>query len=202
MERAFFIVGAAIANRANVTLRHVGINPTRVGIIDILRLMGAKIDVLNNNSTGGEPVADIQVQSSELKGIHIPEELVPFAIDEFPALFIAAACAEGATVLTSASELRVKESDRLQVMANGLMQLGIDAKQTDDGIVITGGVLNGGIVDSHSDHRVAMAFAIAALRATGAIKIKDCRHVNTSFPGFVGLAKKLGLRISLEQARK
>ncbi len=151
----FFMVGACIAEGSDVTLEHVGINPTRDGVINILRLMGADIEVLNPRTVGGEPVADIRVRASRLKGIHIPEEQVPLAIDEFPALFIAAACAEGETVLTGAEELRVKESDRIQVMADGLVTLGIDAQATPDGIVIQGGSLGGGRVDSHgrSPHR-------------------------------------------------
>ncbi len=196
----FFMVGACIAEGSDVTLEHVGINPTRDGVINILRLMGADIEVLNPRTVGGEPVADIRVRASRLKGIHIPEEQVPLAIDEFPALFIAAACAEGETVLTGAEELRVKESDRIQVMADGLVTLGIDAQATPDGIVIQGGSLGGGRVDSHGDHRIAMSFAMAALRASGEIEIDDCDNVNTSFPGFVELASGAGLSIRSEEA--
>ncbi|MBA1443373.1 MAG: 3-phosphoshikimate 1-carboxyvinyltransferase [Gammaproteobacteria bacterium] len=192
----FFMVGATIAEGSDVTLEHVGINPTRDGIINILRLMGARIEVFNERTVGGEPVADIRVRSSRLKGIPIPEDQVPLAIDEFPAIFVAAACAEGETVLTGAAELRVKESDRIQVMADGLNTLGIDAKATPDGIVIQGGTIQGGRVDSHGDHRIAMSFAMAALRAIGDIHIDDCANVNTSFPGFTGLAGGAGLRIS------
>jgi 3-phosphoshikimate 1-carboxyvinyltransferase len=193
---AFFLVGASIAEGADLTLRHVGVNPTRTGVIDILKLMGADLELLNSREIGGEPVADIRVRSSRLKGIAIPEELVPLAIDEFPVLFVAAACAEGETRLTGAEELRVKESDRIQVMADGLQVLGIDARPTPDGMVIRGGTLSGGQVDSHGDHRIAMAFSIAALRATGAIAIDDCANVNTSFPSFVELARELGLSIT------
>ncbi len=192
----FFMVGATIAEGSDVTLEHVGINPTRDGVINILRLMGARIEVFNERTVGGEPVANIRVRSSQLKGIRIPEDQVPLAIDEFPAIFVAAACAEGETVLTGAEELRVKESDRIQVMADGLNTLGIDAKATPDGIVIQGGTIQGGRVDSHGDHRIAMSFAMAALRATGDIHIDDCANVNTSFPGFTGLAGGAGLRIS------
>lgn len=191
----FFIMGAAIAEGSDVTLDHVGINPTRVGVINILRAMGARIEILNEREIGGEPVADIHVVASPLHGINIPEDQVPLAIDEFPAIFVAAACAEGQTVLTGAEELRVKESDRIQVMADGLQILGIDAKPTPDGIVIQGGKLSTGTVDSHGDHRIAMAFAMAALRAQGEIHIRDCANVNTSFPGFVDLAKSAGLVI-------
>lgn len=190
---AFFMVGASIAKNADVMLKHVGINPTRTGVIDILRLMGARIEILNAREAGGEPVADIHIRASQLKGIDIPEELVPLAIDEFPVLFVAAACAEGETRLTGAEELRVKESDRIQVMADGLRELGVDATPTPDGMVVKGGPLSGGEVESHGDHRIAMAFSIAGLRATGPITIHDCANVNTSFPTFVSLAQRLGL---------
>ncbi len=194
---AFFLVGASIAPGSELLLEHVGINPTRTGVIDILRLMGAKIEVLNSRMVGGEPVADLRVVSRSLKGIQIPEKLVPLAIDEFPVLFVAAACAEGETVLRGAAELRVKESDRIQVMADGLTALGIDARPTPDGIVIRGGRIEGGRVLSHGDHRIAMAFAIAALRASEAIEIEDCANVNTSFPGFSSLANRLGLQVEV-----
>ncbi len=197
---AFFLVGASIAPQiappSEVVLRHVGINPTRIGVIDILRLMGADLDLFNERQVGGEPIADIRVRSAPLRGIHIPTEMVPRAIDEFPALFIAAACAEGQTVLTGAQELRVKESDRIAVMAEGLKRLGIDAEPQPDGLIIRGGVLKGGEIESHGDHRVAMAFAMAALRAEKQIVIRDCANVDTSFPGFITQAQSLGLRIA------
>ncbi len=192
---AFFLVGASLAPGSDLLLEHVGVNPTRAGVIDILRLMGANIEVLNPRLAGGEPVADLRVRHAPLRGIRIPAERVPLAIDEFPALFIAAAGAEGVTVLTGAEELRVKESDRIQVMADGLNALGIAAEPTADGIVIQGGVLSGGTVDSHGDHRIAMSFAMAALRAGGPISVHDCANVNTSFPGFVNLARTAGLAI-------
>lgn len=192
----FFMVGACIAPGSDITLQHVGMNPTRIGVINILRLMGAKISLDNEKTIGGEPVADVRVQASGLEGIRIPEDQVPLAIDEFPALFVAAACAEGETILTGARELRVKESDRIQVMADGLQILGIEAQPTEDGMVIDGGQLGAGTVESHGDHRIAMSFAMAALRAEGAITIKDCANVDTSFPGFVSLAAKAGLNIS------
>jgi 3-phosphoshikimate 1-carboxyvinyltransferase len=193
---AFFLVGASIAPGSDLLLEHVGVNPTRTGVIDILRLMGANIEVQNPRLAGGEPVADLRVRHTPLHGIRIPEALVPLAIDEFPALFIAAACAEGVTVLAGAAELRVKESDRIQVMADGLTALGITADPTPDGIVIAGGTLSGGTVASHGDHRIAMSFAIAALRASGSVTIHDCANVNTSFPGFVALAQNVGLPIA------
>ena len=194
---AFFMVGASIAPGSDVTLTGVGMNPTRTGAIDILKLMGADIAVLNERAAGGEPVADLRVRHAPLKGIAIPGRLVPLAIDEFPALFVAAANAEGETTLSGAEELRVKESDRLQVMADGLAALGVAATATADGIRIRGGRYRGGRVDSHSDHRVAMSFAMAALRASGPIEIADCANVATSFPGFVELARLAGLRIGI-----
>ena len=193
---AFFLVGASIAPGSDVLLEHVGINPTRIGVINILRRMGADLAIENERRVGGEPVADIRVRAAQLRGIRIPEDQVPLAIDEFPALFVAAACAEGETVLTGARELRVKESDRIQVMADGLQVLGIDARPTDDGMIIRGGRLGSGTVESHGDHRIAMSFAMAALRASGSIAIRDCANVNTSFPGFVTLARRAGLDIT------
>jgi len=194
---AFFLVGASIAEGSDLTLEHVGINPTRMGVINILREMGADIEILNKRDAGGEPVADLRVRSSQLKGIHIPEDQVPLAIDEFPVLFVAAACAEGETLLTGAEELRVKESDRIQVMADGLITLGIDAQPTSDGMIIQGGQLQGGTVASHGDHRIAMSFAIAGLRAAGDLTITNCANVSTSFPNFVGLAAGSGLNIKV-----
>ena len=197
---AFFLVGASIAPGSDLLLKHVGINPTRTGVIDILRLMGAKIDVLNERIVGGEPVADLHVVYSPLTGIDIPEALVPLAIDEFPVLFVAAACAKGQTRLSGAEELRVKESDRIQVMADGLQILGVDAQPTEDGMVIQGGTIGGGIVTSHGDHRIAMAFSIAGLRADAPITILDCANVNTSFPEFKDLVHRLGLALVCEES--
>ncbi|QQS55042.1 MAG: 3-phosphoshikimate 1-carboxyvinyltransferase [Candidatus Competibacteraceae bacterium] len=193
---AFFLVGASIAPGSDLLLKHVGVNPTRTGVLDILRLMGADIEVLNPRLAGGEPVADLRVRHAPLHGVQIPEYLVPLAIDEFPALFIAAACAEGITVLTGAEELRVKESDRIQVMADGLTALGIAAGPTTDGIVIRGGAPSGGTVDSHGDHRIAMSFAMAALRSRDPVSIRDCANVNTSFPDFMALARIAGLNLA------
>jgi len=194
---AFFMVGAAIAPGSDIVLSEVGINPTRIGAVNILRAMGADVRLANERMLGGEPVADVRVRGGPLRGIEIPMEQVPLAIDEFPALFIAAACAAGRTVLRGAAELRVKESDRIRVMADGLQTLGIDAEPTDDGIVIIGSQgFSGGEIDSHGDHRIAMAFAMAALRARGSIRIRDCANVATSFPGFVGLARQSGLAIA------
>jgi 3-phosphoshikimate 1-carboxyvinyltransferase len=196
---AFFLVGASIAPGSDLVLEHVGINPTRTGVIHILRRMGADIEVIDEREAGGEPVADIRVRAAELRGIEIPGDQVPLAIDEFPALFVAAACAEGETRLRGAAELRVKESDRIQVMADGLRALGVHAVPSADGIVIGGGPIGGGTVDSHGDHRIAMAFAMAALRAQAAIRIEDCANVDTSFPAFDDVARSTGLAIAREQ---
>jgi 3-phosphoshikimate 1-carboxyvinyltransferase len=197
---AFFLVGASIAPGSDLVLRHVGINPTRTGVIDILRLMGANIEVLNERVVGGEPVADLHVVYSPLTGIDIPEALVPLAIDEFPVLFVAAACATGQTRLSGAEELRVKESDRIQVMADGLQLLGVAAQPTADGMVIQGGAIGGGVVAAHGDHRCAMAFSIAGLRATAPITVLDCANVNTSFPEFKDLVQDLGLALVSEES--
>ena len=193
---AFFLVAAAITPGSDLIIRHVGVNPTRIGVVNVLRAMGADIEILNESVVGGEPVADLHVKYSPLKGIHIPEAQVPLAIDEFPAIFVAAACAEGETVLTGAEELRVKESDRIQAMADGLAILGVDAQAQPDGIVIKGGSIGGGTVDSVGDHRIAMSFAIASLRATDKIRILNCANVQTSFPNFVELSSQVGLKIS------
>ncbi|MDP4788443.1 MAG: 3-phosphoshikimate 1-carboxyvinyltransferase [Haliea sp.] len=193
---AFFLVAASIAPGSDLLLTHVGVNPTRIGVLNILRLMGADLTLKNEREVGGEPVADIRVRYASLQGIDIPLDQVPLAIDEFPALFIAAACASGRTVLRGAEELRVKESDRIAAMAAGLTTLGIANEVLDDGIVIHGGTLGGGIINTYHDHRIAMSFAIAALRATEEIRVLDCDHVSTSFPGFDALARGLGLQIS------
>ncbi|MBB1519194.1 bifunctional prephenate dehydrogenase/3-phosphoshikimate 1-carboxyvinyltransferase [Aquipseudomonas guryensis] len=196
---AFFLVAASIAEGSELVLEHVGINPTRTGVIDILKLMGADLTLENQREVGGEPVADIRVRAAKLKGIDIPEDLVPLAIDEFPVLFVAAACAEGRTVLRGAEELRVKESDRIQVMADGLIALGVKAEPTPDGIIIEGGPIGGGEVWSHGDHRIAMSFSVASLRATAPIRIHDCANVATSFPNFLGLAAQTGIRVAEEK---
>ncbi|GAA6134322.1 bifunctional prephenate dehydrogenase/3-phosphoshikimate 1-carboxyvinyltransferase [Oceaniserpentilla sp. 4NH20-0058] len=198
----FFMVAASIALDSDITLEHVGINPTRIGIINILRLMGADLELLNEREVGGEPVADIRIRSAQLKGINIPEDQVPLAIDEFPAIFVAAACAEGTTVLTGAEELRVKESDRIQAMVDGLQVLGVDIKGTEDGAVIEGfgakGAFGGGEIVTHHDHRIAMSFAVASLRASKPIKILDCANVATSFPSFIELSQSSGMNVTVE----
>lgn len=195
---AFFLVAASIAEGSELVLEHVGINPTRTGVIDILNLMGGSITLENQREVGGEPVADLRVRGAKLKGIEIPEHLVPLAIDEFPVLFVAAACAEGRTVLRGAEELRVKESDRIQVMADGLLTLGVKCEPTPDGIIIEGGPIGGGEVHGHGDHRIAMAFSVASLRATAPIRIHDCANVATSFPNFLSLCAEVGIRVAEE----
>ncbi|MDH1283182.1 bifunctional prephenate dehydrogenase/3-phosphoshikimate 1-carboxyvinyltransferase [Pseudomonas chengduensis] len=195
---AFFLVAASIAEGSELVLEHVGINPTRTGVIDILKLMGGDITLENQREVGGEPVADIRVRAAKLKGIDIPEDLVPLAIDEFPVLFVAAACAEGRTVLRGAEELRVKESDRIQVMADGLIALGVKAEPTPDGIIIEGGGIGGGEVWAHGDHRIAMSFSVASLRASAPIRIHDCANVATSFPNFLALSAEVGINVAVE----
>ncbi|UUS64258.1 MULTISPECIES: bifunctional prephenate dehydrogenase/3-phosphoshikimate 1-carboxyvinyltransferase [unclassified Acinetobacter] len=205
---AFFMVGAAITEGSDVTLEAVGINPTRTGVIEILKQMGADLTVENERIAGGEPIADIRIRGSRtLKGIHMPEDQVPLAIDEFPALFIAAACAEGQTILTGAAELRVKESDRIQVMADGLKIMGIDCTPTEDGIIIEGqgkagewgAIFTGGQIESHHDHRIAMSFSMAGLRTSGEINIVGTETVATSFPTFTELATQAGLTIAVSE---
>ncbi|WP_456267522.1 bifunctional prephenate dehydrogenase/3-phosphoshikimate 1-carboxyvinyltransferase [Kushneria sp. AK178] len=194
---AFFLVAASITPGADLTLEHVGINPTRIGVINILRGMGASIELLNERRVSGEPVADLRVRYAELHGIDIPVDQVPLAIDEFPVLFIAAANARGTTRLRDALELRVKESDRIKAMADGLEVLGVVNTVVEDGIDIVGGRYQGGEVESLGDHRIAMAFAVAALRAEGDITIRDCANVATSFPDFPALAREVGMQIEV-----
>lgn len=197
---AFFMVAAAISPGSDLLLEHVGINPTRTGVINILRAMGASIELSNEQLVGGEAVADLRVRYQPLQGIEIPADQIPLAIDEFPALFVAAACAEGETVLRGAEELRVKESDRIDAMAKGLQQLGIDTETFADGIRITGGKIGGGQVDSYGDHRIAMSFAVSALRAESTVTITNCANVATSFPDFVELANRSGIKISVHKS--
>jgi 3-phosphoshikimate 1-carboxyvinyltransferase len=197
---AFFLVAGCLAAEEGLMLRNVGINPTRTGLLEMLKLMGAQITVHPRDAGAaavGEPIADIEVHASQLRGIEVPESLVPLSIDEFPVFFIAAACASGETVVRGAEELRVKESDRLAVMAAGLKVLGIEHTLLPDGIRIRGGQgFGGGTIDSHGDHRIAMAFAVASLKALAPIRILDVANVATSFPGFVELAQGVGIRIA------
>lgn len=192
---AFLIVAATIIPNSTVYLKNVGINPTRLGAIFILRAMGADIQFSHSRIVSNEPVADIIVRSAHLKGIEIPAEWVPLAIDEFPILFIAAACAKGATTLRGASELRVKESDRITGMVKGLQNLGIRAQELPDGVIIEGGKLCGGNVDAQHDHRLAMAFATAGGVAEREIIIQDGDTISTSFPNFLELVSTIGIKI-------
>ena len=202
---AFLMVAASIAPNSEIYLPAVGINPTRTGVIDILRAMGGDITLENTRTIGDEPVSDILVRHAPLSGINIPTELVPLAIDEFPALFIAAACASGRTILRGAEELRVKESDRIAVMVEAINALGGQAQATPDGVIIEGVTsFTGGIsLPSCHDHRIAMSCVIAALRCTKDITITDCATVNTSFPHFAQLVSQVGLIVdTIEQYEK
>jgi 3-phosphoshikimate 1-carboxyvinyltransferase len=194
---AFFLVAGCLAAEKPLLLRNVGVNPTRTGLLELLLQMGADIKVHTRpNTADAEPIADLEVRKSRLKGVQVSEHLVPLSIDEFPAFFIAAACAEGETLVSGAEELRVKETDRLAAMADGLTALGAENRLQADGLWIRGGTgFGGGTVDSRGDHRIAMAFAVASLRARGPIEILDVANVATSFPGFVEIAGTAGLRI-------
>ncbi|MBN6151635.1 3-phosphoshikimate 1-carboxyvinyltransferase [Xanthomonas sp. AmX2] len=194
---AFFIVAASVIPGSQLLLREVGLNPRRTGLLAALRLMGADIAEENPRTRGGEPVADLRVRYAPLRGAQIPESVVPDMIDEFPALFVAAAAASGRTVVSGVAELRVKESDRLAAMATGLRSLGVTVDETADGATIHGGGgLSGGVIDSHGDHRIAMAFAIAGQLADGQVRINDVANVATSFPGFDALARRAGFGLT------
>jgi 3-phosphoshikimate 1-carboxyvinyltransferase len=192
---AFFMVAASIVPGSELRLPAVGLNPRRTGLLQALRLMGADIAVEHERSAGGEPVGDLVVHYAPLHGVELPEALVPDMIDEFPALFVAAAVAHGTTVIRGAAELRVKESDRLAAMATGLRALGAAIEETPDGAIIHGGSLGSGSVETQLDHRIAMSFAIAGLVAGGPVRISDCTHVATSFPGFLELANGCGFAL-------
>ncbi len=199
---AFFMAGAAMTPGSDLLLCDVGTNPGRFGAVDILRQMGADVDILNVRDCGGEPAADIRIFGSELRGVEIGADAVPAAIDDLPALLVAAAAAEGETVLSGAGELRHKESDRLAAVAAGLSALGVECELREDGMVVRGrggekegAVFSGGDVDARGDHRIAMAFSIAGLRAGGEITVRNCENVETSYPGFADAAKEAGLRI-------
>ena len=195
---AFFMVAAAICPGSEINLLNIGINPTRIGVINILKEMGADIKITNRQDELCEPTANIHVRYSSLKGIEIPENQVSLAIDEFPIIFVAAACAKGDTILRGAEELKVKESDRIESMAKGLKILGIETDVFDDGIKIIGGKIGSGTVNSNHDHRIAMAFSVAGLRSSGAITIQNCKNITTSFPNFVDIARSVGMKIDLE----
>jgi 3-phosphoshikimate 1-carboxyvinyltransferase len=198
---AFFIVAGLLgASAPGLLIRNVGLNPSRTGLLDILRSMGAKIDLENPRQCGAEPVGDLRVHRSALRGIAVPAALVPLAIDEFPVLFIAACCAEGETLISGAEELRVKESDRIAAMGAGLGVLGVAHEVLPDGMRIVGvpegPAFGSGVVDSVGDHRVAMAFSVASLRAGGPIRVQDTANVATSFPGFAALAREVGFDLN------
>jgi 3-phosphoshikimate 1-carboxyvinyltransferase len=198
---AFFIVAGLLGAGADgLLIRDVGMNPTRTGLLDILRLMGGRIEIGNARESGAEPVADLLVGRSRLVGIEVPKYLVPLAIDEFPVLFVAAACADGETVVTGAAELRVKESDRIAAMSAGFRAVGVSHEVLPDGMRIAGrpegAAFGGGEIDSHGDHRVAMAFVVASLRASRALRVRDVANVATSFPDFVDLARSAGLDVT------
>jgi 3-phosphoshikimate 1-carboxyvinyltransferase len=192
---AFFIVAAAIVPGSELCLKQVGINPTRIGILKILQLMGADITLQHESYDEPEPTADILIRYRPLTGITIPHEEVVSAIDEFPIIFIAAACARGKTVLRGARELRVKESDRIKTMADGLSQVGIHTEVLDDGLIVHGGPITGGKINSEGDHRIAMAFAVAGCVAKETLTILNCNNVSTSFPNFVELAEEVGMNL-------
>jgi 3-phosphoshikimate 1-carboxyvinyltransferase len=204
---AFFIVAGLLAGAGDgLLIRNVGLNPTRTGFLDILRAMGGDIEIHDARASGAEPVADLRVRASALRGIDVPAALVPLAIDEFPVLFVAAACATGTTRVTGAEELRVKESDRIAAMGAGLAALGVEHEVLPDGMRIagrgSGTAFTGGEVDSCGDHRIAMSFSIASLRAAKPILIRDVANVATSFPGFVELARSVGLDVRVGPARE
>jgi 3-phosphoshikimate 1-carboxyvinyltransferase len=194
---AFLLVGASIVPGSRLLLRGVGVNPTRTGAIDVLKAMGARITVHDERLEGGEPVADLEVVHAPLRGITIAQSLVPRCIDELPVLMVAAACAEGRTVLRGAAELRVKESDRIASTAAGLRALGVTLEEFADGMVVSGGPLSGGTVHSHGDHRIAMAFTMAAMLSPDPVRIEDCANVQTSFPDFAQLCARAGMNIEV-----
>ena len=199
---AFLIVAACLADESELLLKNVGINPTRTGLITILKMMGADIEVIQKTAGQGlanEVYADLLVCASRLHGITVPLELVANAIDEFPALFVAAACAEGVTRLSGAAELRFKESDRIQAMADGLTACGIEVEAKPDGLVVTGGSIEEGRVNSYGDHRIAMAFAVAGAVSKHGVRVDSCEQMDTSFPGFAATASAVGL--DLERVR-
>ena len=197
---AFFLVAGCLGAPDGLLIENVGINPTRTGLLTILSEMGAQIEVRGQRSVGAEPVADLWVRQSDLTGVAVPRELVALAIDEFPILFIAAAAATGETVVSGAEELRKKETDRIAVMAAGLRAVGIEVDERPDGARIVGGKLGGGTVDSQGDHRIAMSFAVASLRASGVVEILNTAEVATSFPGFLEVAAAAGLQVTGEHA--
>ena len=193
---AFFIVGACIAKNSDLIIKNIGLNPTRIGLLTLLEMMGANIEILEKTILQGEAIGSLRIKSSELQGITVPAHLIPATIDEFPIFFIAASCAQGETLLENVPELRVKESDRLNTMAQGLTTLGIKTTQLENGIKIQGGKIRGGTVMSFNDHRIAMAFTIAGLCSQEKITIHQCNPVSTSFPNFFSIAQQIGVKIT------
>jgi len=196
---AFFILAGVITPESDITIERVGVNPSRAGILEILSLMGADISLENPTELCGEPVADIRVRYAPLQGITIPEHLVSISMDEFPAIFIAAASASGKTKIHGIGELRYKESDRIEAMMEGLQRMGIEISVDNDNVEITGGRFSGGRIQSYEDHRIAMAFAIAGTQASSEVVIEACNQIATSFPEFLEVAQKAGLRIHKEE---
>lgn len=193
---AFFIVAASIINGSVLNILNVGVNPTRTGLLQVLEMMGAKIEIGNLRSINNEPTADLTIRSSKLHGIDISPSLVATTIDEFPILAIAAATASGKTSITGAKELRLKESDRITTVVNGLRAIGIEVTELPDGMIIQGGEFIGGTIDSQGDHRIAMAFSIAGTTSTHPIKVLDCKNISTSFPNFINSCKELGIELN------
>jgi 3-phosphoshikimate 1-carboxyvinyltransferase len=189
---AFFIVAGSIVPGSEIVIRKTGVNPTRTGLLDILSKMGADISLKNRDEVSGEPVADIYIKHSRLSGIEVEEDMILKAIDEFPILCVAASCASGITKITGARELRVKESDRISSMAKELGKMGVETEELEEGILIKGrdGLLSNQ-VQSHADHRIAMAMIVAGLVADGVTTVEDTECISTSFPEFIGILKEL-----------
>lgn len=197
----FFILGALISKDSDLLLSRVGVNPSRSGVLPILKRMGANVERANETDVGGEPAADLRVRSSRLVGTRIDANDVALAVDEIPAMAVAAACADGVTEIRGAEELRVKESDRISSTVTGLRNLGINVEEHSDGMTITGGRFHGGEVQSEGDHRIAMAFSMAANVASGPVKVADIDCVATSFPNFYQLARQAGLDVEVVSAK-
>lgn len=194
---AFLAVAALITPGSALTIENVGLNPHRTGLFDTLVEMGADLAFTNRRDEGGEPVGDLIARSSALKGVDVPAARAPSMIDEYPILAVAAATAEGRTRMNGLAELRVKESDRLAVMARGLAACGVAVEELDDGLIVTGGKVAGGAtVDTHLDHRIAMSFLILGLKADAPVTIDGSATINTSFPGFADLLANTGGRIA------
>jgi 3-phosphoshikimate 1-carboxyvinyltransferase len=196
---AFFMVAGLLAAPRGLVIEGVGVNPTRVGLLRMLEAMGGDIELINLRHLSGEPVADIRVRQSRLRAIDVEPQWVPLAIDEFPVFFVAAAVADGVTRVSGAEELRHKESDRIEAMAQALRGIGAEIETRPDGMLVRGGVLEGGRVDSRGDHRVAMAMAVAGMRSRQAVVVENTDNVATSFPGFVESARSVGLDIEVER---